>query len=130
MAVSDGALADACAVLAFYGAADGTMTPAGVAAMQSKVFISPITVWELSRKASLGKLPPLPTADGSFAGWLAAQGFSLLSLTWLDAERANALPPIHKDPMDRMLIAQALGAVLPVITDDGLYPGYGVATIW
>jgi PIN domain nuclease of toxin-antitoxin system len=51
-------------------------------------------------------------------------------LTWADTERANALPPLHKDPMDRMLIAQALNADMPIITDDSLYPGYGVRTIW
>ena len=124
------AMADACALVAFFAADGATMTEAGLAAMQGSVAVSPITVWELTRKASVGKLPPLPGLEGSFARWLAAQGFRMQPLSWADSERANALPPIHKDPMDRMLIAQALNADLPVITDDDLYPQYGVRTIW
>jgi PIN domain nuclease of toxin-antitoxin system len=128
--VTAAALADACAILAFFADDGATMTAAGVAAMEGDVAVSPITVWELTRKAALGKLPPLPEVEGSFVRWLAAQGFRVQSLTWADAERANALPPLHKDPMDRMLIAQALNTGMSVITDDALYPGYGVRTIW
>ena len=106
------------------------MSAAGRAAMQADVFISPVTVWELTRKASLGLLPPLPMASGSFAAWLAGQGFVVQPLNWADSERANTLPPHHKDPMDRMLIAQALNARLPVITQDHIYKSYGVTVIW
>ena len=128
--MSEGYLADACAIIAFFADDGASMTKAGFAAMQDDVAISPITVWELTRKASLGKLPPLPTVDGSFARWLAAQGFRVQPLTWADTERANALPPIHKDPMDRMLIAQALNSDMSVITEDALYRQYGVKTVW
>lgn len=128
--MSDGCLADACAIIAFFADGGTTMTEAGVAAMQGDVAISPITVWELTRKAAIGKLQPLPTVGGSFAQWLVEQGFRVQPLTWADTERANALPPIHRDPMDRMLIAQALHADMAVITEDTLYPGYGVKTVW
>lgn len=50
-------LADACALLAFFGNSDSPMTKPGMSAMQGKVSISPITVWELTRKACLGKIP-------------------------------------------------------------------------
>ncbi len=130
MAVADATLADGCALIAFFAADGATMTQTGLAAMQGDVAVSPITVWELTRKASLGKLPPLPTLAGSFARWLAGQGFRSQPLTWADTERANALAPIHKDPMDRMLIAQALNADMAVITDDSLYGAYGVTTVW
>ncbi len=123
-------LADACALVAFFGDDGASMTPSGITAMAGEVAVSPITVWKLTRKSALGKLPPLPTADGSFAGWLARRGLLLQPLTWADTERAHALPPIHKDPMDRMLIAQAIHAGLTVITDDRLFPQYGVATVW
>jgi PIN domain nuclease of toxin-antitoxin system len=124
------ALADACAILAFFAGDGATMTEAGLKAMQGDVAVSPITVWELTREAALGRLPPLPTVEGSFVRWLAAQGFRAQNLTWADAERAKALPPLHKDKMDRMVIAQALNAGAPVITDDAFYPGYGVRTVW
>ena len=122
-------LADACALLAFFaGAGPGAD---GLAALRAgRTLVSAVTVWELTRKAALGKLPPLPQVAGSFAGYLQAEGFVPLPLTWQDAEAANALPPIHKDPMDRMLIAQALRQDLPVITSDALFVGYGVTTIW
>lgn len=128
--MSDGFLADACAIIAFFAGGRAGMTKAGFDAMQGDVAVSPITVWELTRKASIGKLPPLPVVDGSFARWLVEQGFRVQPLTWTDTEGANALPPIHKDPMDRMLIAQALNADMPVITEDALYPAYGAKTVW
>jgi PIN domain nuclease of toxin-antitoxin system len=98
--------------------------------MRGDVAVSPVTVWELTRKAAVGKLPSMPAIEGSFALWLGAQGFRPLPLTWADAERASLLPPIHKDPMDRMLIAQALAADLTVVTQDGPYTAYGVRTVW
>ncbi len=123
-------LADACALLAFLGAGDATMSSAGFAAMRGDVAISPITVWELTRKASLGKLPPLQTLQGSFAQHLAALGFRDAPLLWTDTVAANALPPHHRDPMDRMLIATALRIGLTVITNDAVFPGNGVRTVW
>ena len=106
------------------------MSKAGIDAMCGDVAVSSITVWELTRKAALGKLPPLPTVNGGFAGWLASQGFRPHPLNWSDAENANALPDIHKDPMDRMLIAQALSAGWPIVTEDRLFAEYGARTIW
>jgi len=123
-------LADACALLAFFGAGDSPMTQAGISAMQGEVWISPVTVWELTRKASIGKLPKLPAPTGTFAGYLARLGFRFQDLSWEDAERANQLPAHHKDPMVRMVIATALGNDMTVITDDNWFAAYGVKTIW
>lgn len=106
------------------------MSPEGMAAMRADVGISALTVWELTRKAAIGKLPPLPEEGGSFAAYLAGEGFTLVPLLWEDGERATRLPPLHKDPMDRMLVAQALRLGLPVITEDATFRGYGVRTIW
>ena len=123
-------IADACALLAFFGAGGAAMSRAGMNAMRASVAVSPITVWELSRKASLGKLPPLPTERGSFARHLTALGFRDAPLSWDIAEAANALPPHHRDPMDRMLIATALRDDLSVITNDAIFSAYGVKTVW
>jgi PIN domain nuclease of toxin-antitoxin system len=128
--VSPGYVADACALVDFLLEPVGLMTQAGNAAMAGDVAVSPITVWELTRKAALGKLRPLPTAHGTFADYLAAKGFRPLPFTWADAERASALPAIHKDPMDRMLIAQALNGDLTIITIDRLFETYGARTVW
>ena len=106
------------------------MSAAGVAAMQGEVLVSPITIWEITRKASLGKLPPLPMLDGSFARHLEAVGLRPEPFTWRDAEAANRLPMIHADPMDRMLVAVALRLGCPVITNDRIFAEYGVTTVW
>jgi PIN domain nuclease of toxin-antitoxin system len=123
-------IADACALLAFFGAGDQAMTSAGLNAMRADVMVSPITVWELTRKAAIGKLPPLPMERGSFARHLFALGFRDAPLLWGDAEAASALPPFHRDPMDRMLIATALRTDMTVITNDGVFSAYGVRTVW
>jgi PIN domain nuclease of toxin-antitoxin system len=123
-------LADACALLAYFGAGDSGMSSLGLEAFAGEVAVSPITVWELTRKAAIGKLPPLPTDRGSFARHLAGLGFRDAPLLWADAEAANALPPHHRDPMDRMLIATALRLDLAIITNDAVFSTYGVRTVW
>jgi PIN domain nuclease of toxin-antitoxin system len=128
--VSGTFLADACALIAFFTRSGRAMSEAGLAAMQGDTLVSPITVWELTRKLESGKLPPLVLGGGALAQALADEGFGYCPLTWADAERATALPPLHKDPMDRMLIAQALNADLTIITIDRLFEGYGARTVW
>jgi PIN domain nuclease of toxin-antitoxin system len=121
-------LADACALIVFYAA--GPMSRIVRQVMQDgDVAVSSITVWEITRKVALGKLPS-DWGEGGLAGLLQRQGFRPLPLSWSDAERANGLPPIHKDPMDRMLIAQAMRHGLEIITNDRLFDGYGVKTVW
>ncbi len=102
------------------------------ALMTSDVFVSPITVWEISRKVALGKLerPAPPGFKGSLSEWLRQVCYRVLPMTWDACERANALPLHHKDPMDRMLIAAALERGMTVVTDDAVFARYGVATIW
>ena len=123
-------IADACALLAYFSGGGRAMSRVGLDAMRADVVVSPITVWELTRKAAEGKLPPLPTERGSFARHLVALGLREVALVWGDAEAANALPLHHRDPMDRMLIATALRTGLTVITDDAVFPAYGVTTVW
>lgn len=125
-------LADACALVVYFGAGDAgaSLGAEGLAAMDGgDVAVSPITVWEISRKMSLGKLRPLVGAE-SVASSFRRHGFTLHPLAWEDAEHANTLPAFHKDPMDRMLIAQALRGDMTIITDDAVFARYGVKTLW
>lgn len=126
-------IADACALIVFHGYGGQTMSRAGKAAISTgDVFVSPITVWEISRKTALGKLerPAPPGFGGSLSEWVRQAGYRILPLTWDVCERANALPMHHKDPIDRMLIAAALDRGMTVITDDDTFAQYGVATLW
>lgn len=126
--MTDRYLADACALIVFY--TSGPISRAAQQAMHDgDVAVSAITVWEITRKAALGKLPS-DWGDGGLVGLLQRQGFRPLPLSWSDAQLANTLPPIHQDPIDRMLIAQALRHGLAIITNDRLFDGYGVKTVW
>ena len=126
-------LADACALIVFHGYDGATMSvPARDAMDHGDVFVSPVTAWEISRKAAIGKLERMvpPDFDGSLSDWLREVGYRVMPLGWEDGEWANALPPHHKDSMDRMLIATALRRDISIITDDAMFGRYGVTTIW
>lgn len=125
-------LADACALIAFHGDTRATMSPDGLAAMRGgDVAVSAITVWEIARKVGIGKLAPLhDRSEGSVVGFLRGRGYRLLPLTPEAAEAANALPPHHADPMDRMLIATAMAEGATIITSDRIFAAYGVPVLW
>jgi PIN domain nuclease of toxin-antitoxin system len=91
------------------------------------VYVPATVVWEISRKVRIGTLPPI---GRSLPELLTSQGFSFLSLTWEIAETAEKLPAIHNDPFDRILVAHALAAGLPILTSDREIPKYDVRAIW
>lgn len=125
-------LADACALVVYFGAGDpgAGLGPEALAVMnEADVAVSPISVWEITRKMALGKLRRLAAGESVVASFR-RHGFIFHPLEWEDAEHANTLPLLHKDPMDRMLIAQALRGDMTVITDDAVFAAYGVKTIW
>jgi PIN domain nuclease of toxin-antitoxin system len=121
-------IADACALIAFY--INVALTPKTRELMQtSEIIVSAITVWEITRKAALGKLPA-QWGEGALPTFLDKRGFRQLPVTWSDAAWANQLPMLHNDPLDRILIAQALLNDMTVITDDRVFARYGVKTVW
>lgn len=92
----------------------------------SRVFVSAASAWEAGIKASLGKL----RIPGSFEQGVEACGFEKLRIEFRHAERAGRLPPHHRDPFDRMLLAQAIEERLRLVTaDKGLEP-YDVPFLW
>jgi len=90
-----------------------------------EVFVSAATMWELSIKASSGKL----TLPDNLHQWIERGGLSDLPITMRHAELAGRLPAIHRDPFDRMLIAQALVERLTLVTHDRNIIGYPVKTM-
>jgi len=90
------------------------------------VFVSAASAWEAAIKVSLGRLE-LP--DTMEAGVLAS-GFERLLITFSHAERATALLPHHRDPFDRMLVAQAQAEGLTLVTHDRLLEPYDVEILW
>jgi PIN domain nuclease of toxin-antitoxin system len=94
------------------------------------VFVSAASVWEIATKHRLGKLPGAAEVAEDVPACLASQGFSALDITIAHAQRAGSLPGPHRDPFDRMLIAQAQAEHLPIISIDEVFDGYGVRRIW
>jgi PIN domain nuclease of toxin-antitoxin system len=88
--------------------------------------VSAASAWEAAIKVSLGRLELPDTVE---AGVLAS-GFEKLSISFSHAERAGALPPHHKDPFDRMLVAQAQADGLTLVTHDRLLEPYEVEILW
>ena len=92
--------------------------------------VSAATAWEIATKFRIGRLPEAAVLAEDIAGALAEQGFEELPLTVDDGSRAGALPGHHRDPFDRMLIAQALARNLTIVTGDPLFDRYGVRRLW
>jgi PIN domain nuclease of toxin-antitoxin system len=88
---------------------------------ENTVFVSAVSLWEIWLKQSLGKLR-LPE---NFMERLAAESFESLPLAASQTPQVSVLPWHHRDPFDRMLVAQALAEKLVLLTADGALAAYG-----
>ena len=103
---------------------------AAIADTSNLVMVSPASAWEITTKHRLGKLPLAADVARDVAGCIVAQGFAELPITLRDAERAGRLPGPHRDPFDRMLVAQALRADLELVSNERIFDDYGVRRLW
>jgi PIN domain nuclease of toxin-antitoxin system len=101
-----------------------------IADQSNDVFVSAASAWEIATKHRIGKLPGAALVAADIARAVAGQGFVELSVTIHDGQIAGALPAIHKDPFDRMLIAQAVNQDLVLVSNEALFNAYGVARLW
>jgi PIN domain nuclease of toxin-antitoxin system len=86
------------------------------------VYVSAATIWEISIKVALGKLK----ADArEVLAALEPAGLKLLSISGEHAARVARLPPLHKDPFDRLLVAQAVTEPMILLTNDKTLAPYG-----
>jgi PIN domain nuclease of toxin-antitoxin system len=97
-----------------------------IADPKNRVFVSAATIWEVALKRALGKL----AFSGVLSSAVAANGFSDLPISAEHAERAAMLPPHHRDPFDRMLIAQSMLGGHAIVTHDRAFGPYGVPCLW
>jgi PIN domain nuclease of toxin-antitoxin system len=94
-------------------------------AVAEAVFVSIASAWEAAIKIGLGQIKlPEPFALG-----VERSGFQPLAISFAHAERVATLPQIHRDPFDRMLIAQAEIERLTLVTGDAAILAYGVAVL-
>ena len=96
----------------------------------STVLVSAATVWELSLKHHLGKLPELETAITDLAGLLQADGFHPLPIALAHGLRAGAYRQPHRDPFDRMLAAQAELEGLVLLSADRQLTVFPCRVLW
>lgn len=93
------------------------------------LLMSTVSAWEISIKYANGKLP-LSSVPAEFVPELQRRlKLSVLPIELTHAIRAGALPPLHRDPFDRMLVAQAMTHGLPIVTVDPRIAAYGVEVI-
>ena len=101
-----------------------------IADQDNAIFVSAASAWEITTKARLGKLPGAEAVAADVVGSVSSQGFSSLDITMRHAQRAGGLPGAHRDPFDRMLIAQAQLEDLTLVSNDAVFDAYGVSRLW
>jgi PIN domain nuclease of toxin-antitoxin system len=89
------------------------------------VLVSAASVWEIEIKRAIGRL----SAPDGVAAAIESAGFGAIAITPSDAERASRLPPHHRDPFDRMLVAQATRLDAFIVTRDASFGAYDVEVI-
>ena len=103
---------------------------AAIAEPENLVMVSSASAWEIATKQRIGKLPEAGDVVQRLPDYLRRARLDVLPISLEHALEAGGLPGPHKDPFDRMLIAQARLNVLTVVTRDSVFADYGVPVIW
>ena len=96
----------------------------------TETFVSFVSPWEIAIKTRLGKLDLGRPLYPDIAQTVSRNGFLMLPHDWQDVQAVAHMPFHHRDPFDRMIVAQALRHKLTVVTPDALWDRYGVSRIW
>lgn len=94
------------------------------------VFVSAASTWEISTKHRIGKLPDVASIVADLESAIADQGFLPLPISARHGQAAGSLPGPHKDPFDRMLIAQAMLDDMLLVSNEQTFDVYGVRRLW
>jgi PIN domain nuclease of toxin-antitoxin system len=103
---------------------------AAIADTTNEVYVSAASAWEVTTKHRLGKLPGAGPLAVDFAREVTRQGFQPLAITPGHGQDAGALPGPHRDPFDRMLIAQARREHMALVSNEAVFDGHGIARLW
>jgi PIN domain nuclease of toxin-antitoxin system len=88
--------------------------------------VSVVTLWEIAIKQVIGKLRFLE----DFEAVMTEEAFDVLPISYAHLRTLETLPVHHRDPFDRLLIAQALTEGIPIATGDRRFAAYGVQVVW
>lgn len=94
------------------------------------IYLSTVSMWEMAIKVSLGKLTLAAPIDIFVPQQIAANSFSILPIMVQHTFRIAALPFHHRDPFDRLLIAQSELEGFPIIGSDSVFDNYGITRVW
>ena len=96
----------------------------------NSIFVSAASAWEITAKSRIGKLPGAVAITADLMDVVAAQGFLHLAISFAHGQAAGALPGPHKDPFDRMLMAQAMLDNMVLLSNERHFDAYGVRRLW
>ena len=96
----------------------------------NEILVSAVSAWEIATKVRLGKLPTGEELISEFSFYLKQLGVEALPISMEHALRAGRLPGEHRDPFDRMLIAQSQAEDIPILSNDRIFDEYHVQRIW
>ncbi len=96
----------------------------------NSVFISAASAWEITTKHRIGKLPGVAAIVADIDSIILDQGFIGLPISVRHGQAAGALPGPHRDPFDRMLMAQAMLEQLVLVSNEQPFDAYGVGRLW
>jgi PIN domain nuclease of toxin-antitoxin system len=101
-----------------------------IAGRDNTVLVSAASAWEIATKHRVGKWPEVARIVDEFETYIVRSRFGLLSITATHARTAGMLEGPHRDPFDRMLVAQAREEALAIVSGDRIFRSYGVNMIW
>src|SRR5437870_8179772 len=125
-------LLDTHAVLWFY-LADPQLSGAAIAAIMdpaNQKWVSPATYWEIAIKISIGKYVLAQPYEDFWRNAIDANGFQVLHILPRHTALLTTMPYHHRDPFDRLVIAQALAEGMSVVSADATFDAYGVTRVW
>lgn len=94
------------------------------------VFVSAASAWEIATKWRIGRLDEAEAIARDIGGAIAARGFAPLEISIAHAEHAGGLATDHRDPFDRLLIAQARLEGIPVASNEEIFDAFGIERLW
>ena len=118
--------------LLWYLQGDANLSNLALTTIESKdnnVFVSIVTLWEIAIKSRLGKLE-LQRPFENLEADLQQLDIKILPINFAELDIYRSLPLHHRDPFDRILIAQSIGNSLTMITRDALFEPYSIRVMW
>jgi PIN domain nuclease of toxin-antitoxin system len=97
---------------------------------KTEKFVSAATAWELVTKWRTGREPGFAAVAADVGSVVRLHGFRELAISLDHAAQAAALPLHHRDPFDRIIIAQSIMEGMAIATSDEVFAAYGVSLVW